>query len=615
MHGRNAERAAAYGDRLARPSGLGLSHRVESLARTLTDDERKALLDRIHKSLSIEEGGRRKIIHSELRQERRMELVRADLESLGFWDRLRLWMRRMINHRSDYDLFIAFRLEQSRDRAKERAPEIFDFEHRDFLPGMAAAVRPLCQLAQPILPFFRMLWNSEDALRKVIDFLLSKRVPDARVNLNQFCSTREMQDEFRRTESQNRIKQVVLERLGAYIDGIPDSVLEEIETGLQPLYLYRDVVLFDYDEFFSLFQSSRNEAIGEGELHLRPVSGHRGIDKVEELYLALHYSSRVSGEPQVYQEMIQYYLAVRHETLDESGIPTDEHTEDVARLRGAILAFSREVERLRKALPLAQVIRFYRSDPYYRFIAYTPKLRLRDFYYANLKMKILDELDRRFNDIRMGALGQMVQEVFPRGLVQFEYFHTEIQSSIKRAGVGTLQVYRPLQVVNTFIKQVYRTGLMEFMRIIGRIIPARSRQSRTDLTLYIAGLDDVAERLRVFDMSFSPDSDEGKTFFRYRFSTSERDKTMISAYKALVAQKDRDAKGVIEKFLDQIQGVATAFEIIGRGNTQGINERYQSFESTLAEERPFDQRLKQYQTALESTQKIVKQMIAVENEG
>lgn len=614
MHGKNAERAAAYGDRLSRPTGAGLSHRVENLARTLTDDERRALLDRIQKSLSIDDTQRRRIIHSELRQERRMELVRADMESLGFWDRLKLWFRRMVNHRSDYDLFIAFRLEQNRYHAEERAPELFDFQHRIFMPGLGSALEELVRLAQPTTPFFRMLWTNEDALRRIIDYLLSKRVPDARNSLAHFCAARELQDLFRATESQQHIKQIVLERLGSYIDGIPDSVLEDIETGLQPLYLYRDIVLFDFEGLFTLFQTSTDHVI-KGDATYHPVAGNRGIDKIEELYLALHYSSRVSGEPQVYTEMIQYYLAIRKGSLDESGVPLDAHEADVAAMREALLAFSREVVRVRKALPLAEIIRFYRNDPYYRFIAYTPRLRLREFYYANLKMKVLEELDSRFSDIRMGAMGQMIQEIFPRGLDDFEYFHTEIQSSIKRAGVGTLQVYRPLQVVYTFTRKVYRPGLMEFMRIIGRILPARNRQSRTDLTLYIAGLDDVLERLREFDLSFSPDSEEGKTFYRYRYSKTDRDKTMINAYKGLVAQKDRDARGIIEKFLDQLQGILTAFEIIGRNTSPAINERYQSFESTLAEDRPFDTRLGSYRKILESTIKLVKQLVVIENEG
>ncbi|TVR69777.1 MAG: hypothetical protein EA427_07230 [Spirochaetaceae bacterium] len=580
----------------------------------MPDEERKALLQRISRSLNIEDANRHRIIHSEIRAERRNELIRADMEQMSVGERLRLWLSGFFTTAGARERFLALRLAQSRQRVQAGNPGLADYDSRYFLPGLPQQMRELCRKVEPIRPFFMYVWRDAESLRAMLDYLLAKRIPDSRHSLTQFCSTSELQEEFRATESRNRLRQMVLERISAYVDGIPGSVLEELENGLKPLYLFKDLVLFDFDSFFGLFQSSRGAAQAEGETTFHSVSVKRALDTVEELYLAIHYCTRIEGDPEIYLEILHFFFAVQNGASIESAMEDIPETPQARQLRRAIVDLAREVQRIRRELPLGSIIRFFRGDPYYRFIAYSPRLRLRDFYYSNLKIRMLLELDGRFHELRMGVMGRMIQEVFPRGLKEFEYFHPEIQSGIKRSGIANLQVHRPLQFVHSFIETVYRKGLMDFMRIIGRIMPTRGRQRAVDLTLFLAGMDDVMERLRNFDLSFSPDSDEGKTFYRYRFSTSERDKSQVAAYKALVTQKDRDARGIIEKFQEQIEGVKVALETIKKANHAHLNERYSNFESTLAEERPFDTRLEEYLSKIVSTQKVVKQLIAIELE-
>jgi hypothetical protein len=391
--------------------------------------------------------------------------------------------------------------------------------------------------------------------------------------------------------------------------------MEEIEEGLKPLYLLKDLATYDFDDFFVQFQSSEDEARSSGEVHFHGAAGHRVLDRLEDLYLALYSVGRIRGEATIYPEVLNYYLAVRNGTIDPANPVEIPESADISTLRNSIMKVVQEARRIRDEIPMVDIIRFFRNDPYYRFLAYVPRLKLRDFYYSNLKIEVLQELDQRFHDLRMGALGQMIQEVFPQGLKQFEYFHPEIQSAIKRAGVGQLLVYRSLQVVHTFISSIYRGGLLEFMRIMGRLMPVRTtRQSGVDLTLSIASLDDVAERLRNFDLSFSPDADDGKTFYRFRHTSSDRDSGQIAAFKALVLQKDRDAGVIIEKFQDQMRALQQAFQAVKRSAHQQLNERYQAFESTLADDRPFDSRLESYTRSLENTEKILNQMIRIDRE-
>jgi hypothetical protein len=615
MSGKNVERAPAPGSRLIVGGTSGIASGVDELARALSDKERKALLERIAQSLSMHGDDRRRIIHGELRQERRTELIAADMNRLTVWERFRLWIKRVLSGRADEDVFLKFRLGQARERVRLGDDELVDFKNRVLLAGLPEAIRPLCRGIVETRDFFYVLWKDTDSLRQVLDYLLAKRVPDAKRSLNQFCSSREMQETFRITESRNQLKKLVLDRVSEYVDRIPPSVMEEIEEGLKPLYLLKDLATYDFDDFFVQFQSSEDEARSSGEVHFHGAAGHRVLDRLEDLYLALYSVGRIRGEATIYPEVLNYYLAVRNGTIDPANPVEIPESADISTLRNSIMKVVQEARRIRDEIPMVDIIRFFRNDPYYRFLAYVPRLKLRDFYYSNLKIEVLQELDQRFHDLRMGALGQMIQEVFPQGLKQFEYFHPEIQSAIRRAGVGQLLVYRSLQVVHTFISSIYRGGLLEFMRIMGRLMPVRTtRQSGVDLTLSIASLDDVAERLRNFDLSFSPDADDGKTFYRFRHTSSDRDSGQIAAFKALVLQKDRDAGVIIEKFQDQMRALQQAFQAVKRSAHQQLNERYQAFESTLADDRPFDSRLESYTRSLENTEKILNQMIRIDRE-
>ena len=88
----------------------------------------------------------------------------------------------------------------------------------------------------------------------------------------------------------------------------------------------------------------------------------------------------------------------------------------------------------------------------------------------------------------------------------------------------------------------------------------------------------------------------------------------MNAYKALVTQKERDAQGIIEKFHDQMHGVRQILDLVKKTPHQQARERYSAIESTSAADNPFDERLDASIRAIESTEKILNQMITIEHE-
>ncbi|SIQ97395.1 hypothetical protein SAMN05920897_12029 [Alkalispirochaeta americana] len=535
------------------------------------------------------------------------------MERLTFRERLKLWMSGLFRAGGQRERFVALRLSQARQRVREHSQDMADFEGRRFLPGLPREIRALCRAAEPLSGFFSYIWYNPSALRTMLDYLLARRIPDAKNSLEQLCPLEELQETFRETESPGKLKQTVLERLSKYVESIPDAVIDELEGGMKPLYLFKDLVLFDYDSFFALFRSSRVEAVSEDDISFGNAPVSTALERIEELYLALHYCSRVEGEPSMYGELLHAYCALRQET--EPGTPLEDIPpfDEEKVLQRNLLLLAREASRLRDSVPLQDMIRFFRTDPYYRFMAYTPRLRLREFYYANLKIKMLDQLDQRFQELRKGALDTMIRNLFPRGLSSFEYFSPEVETGIARSGVAELRVHRSLQFIFTFLQRIFHDDLSDFLRILSRMMPSRNRSNSVDISLFAASLEDLEQRLRAFDISFSPDSDEGKTFYRYRFGTADRDASQLNAYRALIQQKNRDARETAEKFQELLQGIRARFLSLRRGSMTQMNERYRNFDPAPGEDRPFETRLDRSVKVLESTQNILAQLILLES--
>ncbi len=77
----------------------------------------------------------------------------------------------------------------------------------------------------------------------------------------------------------------------------------------------------------------------------------------------------------------------------------------------------------------------------------------------------------------------------------------------------------------------------------------------------MSSLEDLESRIVLFDRSLSPDEDDGKQMSRYRFGVAN-DLLLQKSYRAFVQQKDREARGLIERTRESLCGVRRIFEEI-----------------------------------------------------
>lgn len=541
---------------------------------------------------------------------------------MGTAERMRFRMRRTVTGKNGDDAYIDFKLSQMKERVHERRKGLVSFEHRVLLPGLAEEVFYLYRKVYPLIPFFRSVWRSPHVLRLMVEFLLKKRIPDSKSDLSSFITFNEMQSLFRKSESRRELENEVMRRMHEYLSSISEGTLQELAAGISPLYYLRDLVLFDYEEFFNRFQYDPVGDPRDVDPTFHEAAYANTLDLLEQLYVGIHTASRVPRDVDVHREPIALYLSFQGRSVEETGEHDAVNIEmepdvDERRVKGVIQQFAEVREAVlsfQEQVLIPQIVKVLRGDPFYRFMVYLPKLRLREFYSARLKLKCLSQLDDRFNDVRMGMLGRMIEEIFPKPVVDFEFYRSTIQASVKKLGLPGFKYVKSLNVLYNFILQRFQGRMADTMRILTRILPARVHHNAGDLTLHAANIEDVADRINDFDMSFSPESDEGKTFYRVRYSL-EKDYSQQQQYKSIILQKDREARTILEKGMEHFAQVQEIFESIRKVKSPHLNERYAHFDSTSADDRPVDHLLEIYIDELRRFRKVLNQIIIMEEGG
>ncbi|MFP4301165.1 MAG: DUF5312 family protein [Spirochaetaceae bacterium] len=601
---------------------VGTTAAARDSIRALSEADKSSLEAQIRRALSLDRETKEQIFHGDFSREQRRKLIESEIDRMGSGERIRYKMRRTVTGKNGEEAYVDFKLNQMKERVHDRRKGLVNFEQRVLLPGLAEELFDLYRKIYPLIPFFRSVWRTPYVFRHMIEYLLKKRIPDSKNDLSDFITFDEMQSIFRRTESRKELVEEVLRRIRQYLDGITEETLAGLAEGISPLYYLRDLALFDYGELFSRFQY---DAVGDPrdvdpEFHQAAYAN--ALDLLEQLYVGIHTASRIPRDVQVYREPIALYLSFQGKSVEDTGeedaslleMEPDVEEERIEGVVERLKEVTQVVESLQERILIPQIVKVLRGDPFYRFMVYLPKLRLREFYFAYLKLKCLSQLDERFNDVRMGMLGRMISEILPKPTKEFEFYRSTIQASVKKLGLPGFRYVKSLNVLYNFILQRFRGRMAETMRILTRILPARIHHSASDLTLHAANIEDVADRINDFDLSFSPESDEGKTFYRVRYSL-EKDYSQQQQYKSIILQKDREARAILEKGMEHFSQVQEIFESIRKAKPAHLNERYAHFDGTSADDRPLDHLLEGYVNDLRTFRKVLNQVIIMEEGG
>jgi len=561
---------------------------VSDLAQALSETERKELLDRIQRSLSLNDRSENSIVRSGTANEQRNHQIQEGIGRLGLVQRLLLWLRRILTNRTAEDLFVEFKLESIAKTLEQH--HIADVATKSINIDFPETIYQLYLVVIPVKRFLNVVWSDEEALRSAVQFVLEQRIPKAKSQLFDFIPALEMQSLFETAESKATLRQELTNRVNAYIDEIPGEIFSELEQGLMPLYHLRQLCFFDFIALFNLFSNDAG-ALERGTPIFKPVLASKVSDQVEDLFFAMHSARKAATLDVLPPQLFKYVQMQRYKQdvpapvssktgpdfFDVSELPEPDAPPQVKIAGEADLTtqvIDEGLKQLRKEMKLMQdnlascmerscisdLIRYYRNDPYYRFLAYVPTINLKDFYLATLRMKLLEGLDAQYIEIRRMVVDNLRTQLFPNGAMEMEFF--------KRYPCGTPKNNLPgfrcipsIFLLYSFLHIQFMGNLRDVFRGIIRMLPTRNRDNGSEILFHTTGLEGILDRLAALDHRFSGDSDEGKSFMRMKTSI-DKDLTQERQYRAFVAQYDKDNRDLLEEGIEHLRALADATEAL-----------------------------------------------------
>jgi hypothetical protein len=330
---------------------------LRQLVSSLTEEERRKLHERILKSLALTSANQPRIFKTEISVEQRNTMLQQELDKLSLLLRFRLWFRQILTGKTIEGAYVDYRLSKIRRRIQATGAEEGSPDPDTVSEGIALQFYRLYRECYPLIPLFGFLWDQNERLSRVARHLLEQRIPEPRSRLEDFASTRELQDAFLDRDDRSAPKELLLDRIESYLGDIHDDLFRHVEGAFLPLYYLRDICLFPYREFFRPFGVRIGDEPPEEDTEppFKPASAAAVVDKLELMYYALYASSRLGKGDRVSKDLLE---SINLSAEDNEVVPLE-----TDQLQGYFDRLIATVSRFRRAVPVGDLIRYIRQDP------------------------------------------------------------------------------------------------------------------------------------------------------------------------------------------------------------------------------------------------------------
>lgn len=587
----------------------------EKLADTLPEKERKDLLEKIGRSMSFGDTGDENIYEKQMTNDEREVLISQDLERLSILGRFWLWFRSAISGKSRRDLLVSSKLRALKGTINHKFPGLTGFETRDITPKFADAVFDLYKLTMPLAPLYRRLVIRSREIEGAFVELLEKRYPETRIVLSDIISAEELERVYDEKGQEQAVRRAAMAKFDEFAASLDETVFDAVESSIVPVFYLKDIVFFPYASLFELFHLSISSMLPDQEPVFRSASAMLAIEHLEKLYFALYNVSKIPTPIHLEGDVAEYLLALEEGT-DESGgaggasSATEEEAEDKnlaygvgvgeegaeetseAERRGDMIfeeagasaetlahefvALFEAAQRFDKRMPIVELIRYFLKDPYHRMYVYVPRLRLRDYYQAVAKVRLLAQIEEIVPMLRVRVVDNKIDRLFKgQRLTLFHHYREYKSVDYEKMGLPFFSRTRSLNLLFNFIRWYYREYVQELVKILGTVILVQNRVTRNKLLQHATTVEDLEQKIWEFDASLSPDTEEGKVFHRLRASLGG-DPGHQRMFRTIVLQKDVQVNGFVERGRESFAGLQKVFEEVYMTPSEAVRERLSS---------------------------------------
>ncbi len=569
---------------------------------SLSQDEQKKIRARIERALCLGEDSVTSIIPAPSDSKIQESFLKKESGGSASAVKMNRWVRGLFTTKKESDFLLEDKLKELRKKIQETRIPYADFTMRTLGPGLATAVYEVYRKTDPFRALMRKLFEDAELMEKLMRKVVETRLHGAKISLMDFISFEEMKELFFQTESMGDLVEEINKRLGRYFAGLKDEDFDKIREGVLGLYNLKNLTLFPYDEFFRLFHFDASGNESDEDPAFESAELFPTLELVERFCCALFPFRR--GSVELFPEVVEFCVRSKggSRALEELGVG-DKESQTVY-FRKDIVNLVETAGRLYRTVPFTEIVRYFMNDPYYKVMMYLPKPRMKDFYIDSVRLKVFTDFEDFFSKVRFDILEDMILLLFRKdAIANFEFYLSSGIGISTKSGYPGFIHQRSLVILNNFIRVHYRGFIQSLVHLLNRAVTNRLRDNFSLVLIHASGIEDIGNKLREFDHSFSPDADDGRALIKMKF-VIDRDQQQMKMYRALVAQKDREAKDLLEKGISHLDGLLGALAGMAKDQVF-LSESAKKF-------RGIDTRLKQAVDALSSAVKVIRHLAAVE---
>jgi hypothetical protein len=581
--------------------------KLEELSKELPERERRDLLEKITRRMRQEE--REEILPVAMAEEERERLIREEIQRISWWVRFFFWLQGLLTGRTRKELFLGYKISQLKAHIRQKNSGLSGFATRDLTPRFAQRLFDLYSAAYPLMGIFRSFHFQPEFQQEAIVYLLQSLYAESRITLEELTPLEELEDIFDQSGSEEELRKLVLRRFADYLKAIPESLFEQLEEGLKPLLYLRGIVLFPYSVEFRQFNCLVNPDRLEDKY---PPFQHAPVmlmlDDLERLYYAIYLCLKLEKDWAIHEAVLRFYL-LRDRHLEESA---DELPQLVVDLARGFSVLVREVEEFNRRVPVMEIVKYYRRDPYYRLAFNIPRCGLKTIYTTTARAAFLKQLDDQLLSIKERVVDRKIAKQFGTAKLRDLYYYTrEADPEGSRLDAPSFVHAKSLRLLGNFLVHSYKGGIQEAVHLASAYLLSNSRIAQTRLMQFASGLEELEAKIVLFDRTLAPDEDDGKTLARFR-RARPIDLEEQKLYRSFIGQKNREARDLVSRGRDDLQGIRRTFMDLLTSPAESVKSILRTIHFYRGRNESLQQILKSYVDIISDFSNLLDQLLSLE---
>ena len=538
------------------------------LSRDLSENDRAELLKKIRHSLNITDEKDITIHEREMDNDEKTSLIHEEINILPLFLRFFLWLRSKITGHSEKDLYLSSKISKLKRKIHHQASNLTGFETRNLTPHFAEEVYKLYSYSMPLRELFKKLWLDTELSRTFFLGVLEERLKNKIESTTDLIELDELVEIYGVNGKKDDLRRQAMLKLDNYISKIDKKTFYDLELELRPFYYLKDLILFPYVQFFQQFGYIPLDIGDPEKVRFKNASALLCLPDLEKLYCALYTVSKMDRRINFNNGLME-----KLEILNNLNSTNTEQDYSNGNIMDSLTDIIDIGQKIFVKIPVSDIIKYFKKNPYFKIMFYLPKIDLKEFYRNTLRIRILDKIEEIYPEIQKRYIISETERLFKgKRFSGFQHYREYSSIDYEKLGVSAFSQIKALELVYNYIACFYKGYIQETIHLLERGVLSQNRLIRDSMLQYAATIEDTEIKIKEFDESLSPDSEDGKMFNKFRFSMA-KDPIQQKMYRKIVIQKDREAKSLSELGLESISGIKKVFTEVLKSKNTSISEQ------------------------------------------